>query len=499
MLMDFDLVLILLGIQILLGGFDNLWHHELTEALPGRLSARREISLHAARELIYAGVFLTLAWTQPGGVLAWVFGAILLLEIGITLADFIEEDRTRTLPALERVLHTVLALNYGAILVLLLPYLAEWAGRPTGITLVEHGWWSPVLTVCAVGVFAWGVRDTIAGVTLYRRARQTGPAAEPPESGRVVLVTGGTGFIGQIFVRRRLARGDRVIVLSRDPRKARALFGGRADVVTDLDLIAPATRIDAIINLAGARVADLPWWPARRRVLLDSRLEVTRAIIRLVARLQTRPDVLVNASAIGAYGDRGETPLPEHASRPLGVFTADLCRVWEMEAERARRLGVRVCILRFGLVLGRDDGVFPRLVMTRPLGVLPQFGDGRQWMGWVHVDDALGVLDRALDDRRMAGPFNVVAPGGARHGEVIRALAGPRLVLPVPAALLKLGLGEMAQLFLASQKVVPERLERLHHAFRYPDMESAATALLDAPRAPDEETGCDAPAMGVEG
>lgn len=484
---DFDLILVLLGIQIVLGGFDNLWHHELTEALPGRISARLEISLHAARELIYAGVFLTLAWTQPHGWFAWIFAAVLLAEIGITIADFIEEDRTRTLPPLERVLHTILAINYGAILILLVPHLQAWAAQPTGLVGVDHGLWAPLLTVCAVGVFIWGVRDLIAGVQLYRRKQEVDADPVTQPSGRVVLVTGGTGFLGQRLVRRRLALGDRVIVLSRDPRKAMALFGDRVEAVRDLELIAPASRIDAVINLAGARVADMPWWPFRRRQLLDSRLRVTEAVVALIDRLDYKPDVLVSASAIGAYGDRGETPLAEHASRPLGVFTADLCRVWEMAAERARRQ-TRVAILRFGLILGRDDGVFPRLAMTRPFGVVPRFGDGRQWMGWVHVEDALGVIDKTIMDRRMVGPFNVVAPQAARHGEVIDTIAAGRLTIPVPAEFLRVLLGEMSQLFLASQLVVPERLNRLHHTFRYPEIEGAVRDLtLKRPKLAEQQ------------
>lgn len=485
MIVDFTLILALVTVQALLGAFDTLWHHELVEGLPGRVSARFELGLHAARELIYAGVFLVLAWLQPNGLLAWLFAVVLLVEILITLTDFIEEDRTRTLPPPERVLHTVMAILYGGFLVMVAPHILAWAGEPTGLVAVGHGAWSWVLTVFAAGVFAWGVRDTLATLALYRRAAEQAdePAAAP--SGRTVLVTGGTGFLGQRLVRRRLARGDTVIVLSRDIRKVRALFDGRVHAVDDLDLVAPETRIDAVINLAGARVADMPWWPFRRRQLLDSRLTVTAAITRLIARLQTKPDTLISASAIGAYGDRGETALPEHASRPLGVFTADLCRVWEMAAEKARR-HTRVCILRFGLVLGREDGVFPRLAMTRPFGFLPRFGDGRQWMGWIHVEDALDIIEKAILDGRMAGALNAVAPGEARHGEVIDAIAGGRWVIPVPAWALKTGLGEMSDLFLASQRVRPARLQALLHTWRYAHIQDAVAELVGKPERSDE-------------
>lgn len=478
-----DMLFIFLTVQILLGGFDNLWHHEITEALPGRISARTEIGLHAARELIYAGAFIVFAWLQPHGWLAILFGAILVGEIIITLADFLEEDRTRKLPPLERVLHTVLAINYGVVLALLAPILWDWFQLDGPGTIVNRGLWSLFFTLAAVGVFAWGIRDAIAWRDLNKRATER---VEPPSirpSGRSVLITGATGFLGQGLVQRLTGRGDRVIVLSRDTLKARALFGPRIDVTENLDLLAADTRIHAIVNLAGANVADMPWWPSRKQLLLDSRLDTTRAVLALIRRLRHKPDVLVSASAVGAYGDQGETPLPEHAGRPLGIFTADLCRVWENEACQAVQYGVRVCRLRFGLIFGRDGSAFPRLALGRLFGLTPQFGNGRQWMSWVHKLDALRAVEFALDRDELAGPVNVAAPEEVRHGDVMRAIGGRGLVMPIPATLLRLGLGEMSELFLASQRVRPQRLQAAGFRFNYPDIKTACRDLTGKPSA----------------
>lgn len=461
-------VFILLAIQIILGGLDNLLHHELTEALPTRPSARRELGLHGARELIYAGVFAVLALIRPEGVWAIALGAVLVAEIAITLADFIEEDRTRVLPPLERVLHTILALNYGAILAVLTPVLWGWAQMPTGLAVEMRGLWTPILLVGAVGVGLWGLRDVYAFATLR----------EPPEpratpSGRTVLVTGATGFLGRDLVAQLVERGDTVIALTRHRMKAERVLGAHVEPVTSLDDIDPTRPIHAIVNLAGANVAAGSWTAKRRERLLSSRLQTTRAVTDLIERQGMRPRVLVNASAVGLYGDGGEAPLDETVRPPRGVFTAELCKSWEAAARRAEMFDVRTVCLRLGLVFGRDGGAFPNLVMTRALGVLARFGHGRQWMAWIHKADAVGLIVHALDNDLLQGPVNAVAPGAARHGEVINQLAGRRIILPVPAWLLRAALGEMSTLFLASQRVRARKALQAGYSFAYPGLREA--------------------------
>ena len=475
--------LIVLTVQVALGGLDNLLHHELTEALPSRVSARLELALHAVREILYAVVFLTLAWLRPEGVFAALFALILITEIAVTLWDFIEEDQTRRLPPFERVLHTVLALGYGVFLALFAPLLFAWAQEPSALSVETRGLWTPAFTVFAIGVFAWGLRDGLASWRLFRKAKTQSAAGDrvKPPSGRTVLVTGGTGFIGEAFVRRRLANGDRVIVLTRDPLKARAQFEGRIEAVSDLDDIPSFTPISAMINLAGANVAALPWTEARKKTLLESRLTTTRALLDLAWRLDLRPEALISASAVGYYGDRGEESLDETSAAQPGAFTSDLCAAWESEVARASTLRMRECRLRFGLVFGRDGGPWPRLTMTSRLHVAPVFGDGAQWTPWIHKDDALEVLDAALTDARYAGPINAVAPEPARQADILSAALnahGGGVCVHAPEALVRAGLGEMSAIFLDSQRVEAHAAQRLGFRYRFETIEAAAADLL---------------------
>ncbi len=480
-----SVVFTLLAVQIVLGGFDNLWHHEIKERLPSRRSARGELALHATRELIYGVVFLGLAWLEWRGVWALVLALALVAELVVTIADFLVEDRTRRLPALERALHTVLAVNVGAILAVLAPVLWGWLAMPSELLPTHHGAWSWVLSAAGVGVAVWGVRNVLAVARLcapapwQRDPLRVGTRPEP----RTVLVTGATGFIGRHLVHALVGSGERVVVLTRDPERATDCFGPHARVVTDLDAIGDDERIDAIVNLAGAPVVGLPWTRRRRRVLLASRLDTTRVVVRLVARLESKPAVLVSASAVGYYGVRGDEVLTEGSSRGEG-FQAALCALWERMARRAERHGVRVVCLRMGLVLGRDGGILPRLVGSMRCGVGVVLGSGRQWAPWIHIHDLVRLVQRAIDDDTLAGPVNAVALGAVRNVDLVdraaRVLRCP-LRVRMPAAPIR-ALGEMSELLLDGQLVVPA--VALGGGFRlvYPRVGPALRDLLEPPR-----------------
>jgi len=293
----------LLSFQALLGAFDNLWHHELAARLPQRVSARRELALHAVREALYGLVFIGLGRFEWHGGLAWVLAALLGIEGVVTLADFLEEDRTRRLPPFERALHTVLTVSYGLLLGLLAPVLMHWWQQATALHFQPQGWVSVLFTLYGVGVLAWSVRNVQAVLRLRRLAGQAGTQARPVPPGHLiepaVLVTGATGFVGSALVADLRRDRRRVIVLSRDGRQAAAMFGPEVWVVESLDAIPPETRIEAIVNLAGARVLGMPWTAARRRELIASRVGVTTAVVGLMRRLQQAPRVLVSASAVG--------------------------------------------------------------------------------------------------------------------------------------------------------------------------------------------------------
>jgi uncharacterized protein (TIGR01777 family) len=487
-------VFAVLAVQALLGGFDNLWHHELEAKLPQRASARRELALHAAREAIYGVVFFGLAWFEWRGAFALLLAGLLAIELVITLADFLEEDRTRQLPPLERVLHTLLAVCYGLFLGLLAPRLAGWGRQPTALVAAPHGALSWLFTLFALGVVAWSVRNAIAVARLASPSWRRGgaPDAEcrvPPTDHLIapaVLVTGATGFIGRALVAGLRADGRRVIVLSRDLKQARAAFGAEVWAVDDLAAIPSETRVDAIVNLAGARVLGLPWTAARRRELLASRVGVTAAVVDLMRRLQQPPRVLVSASAVGFYGASANAsfePRTEESPPQPGQFQSDLCAAIEHEARRGEALGVRVVRLRFGVVLGRGDGAYPMLALPARLGLGAVLGSGRQPAPWIHLDDAVGLVAFALRSDALAGPVNAVAPDTPSQARFVRALAasfGRRAWMRVPAAPLRLALGEMGELLLEGQNAVPRAALAAGYAFRFPALDGALQALARA-------------------
>jgi uncharacterized protein (TIGR01777 family) len=477
-----ELLFTLITVQTLLGALDNLWHHEITERLPSKRSASDELTLHATREALYGFVFIALAWFAWHGWWAVLLAGVFAIEIVITIADFLVEDRTRRLPRFERVLHTVLAVNYGVVLAVLAPILFAWWSAPTAIVPVHHGAMSWVFTMFAIGVVAWSVRNAVA-VLRHRRPAEwvRNPiVAGTREERRVVLVTGATGFIGGHLVRRLVTRGDSVIVLTRDPDRALERFGPHVRIVTSLDTIAEDTRIHAIVNLAGEPILGWPWTRARRRKLIESRLETTRKVVALAARLTRAPRVLVSASAIGYYGVHDDEPIDEGGA-PQPIFQSRLCQQWEQAAAAAEGLGVRTVRLRIGLVLGRDGGALPRLAMPVRLGVGAVLGSGRQWVSWIHIRDLVRLIEFVLDLPTLRGPINAVAPQPAMHLDLQRALARTLrrpLWFRVPGALPRAALGEMAQLLLDGQRVVPARPLAAGFTFRYERIESALADLV---------------------
>ena len=300
-----------------------------------------------------------------------------------------------------------------------------------------------------------------------------------------ILVSGSTGFVGTALVEALAREGHSVAPLVRPgtAQKKPEAQGSQAiawDPVAGLFDAAAAEGADALVHLAGASIAGGRWNAARKQLLRTSRVDATRHLVGALAKLQRPPRVVVAASAIGYYGNRGDETLTE-ASAPGNDFLAGVCREWESEAARAANFGARVVSPRFGIVLAAHGGALPQMATPIKLGVGGRLGDGCQWMSWVTLNEVVRVIQFALGGSQLAGPVNVVSPNPARNAEftgiLAKALHRPAL-LPAPGFALRLALGEMADaLLLSSQKVQPSKLLAAGYVFKEPDLAPALAGI----------------------
>ena len=467
----------LVAVQLAMGGFDIIFHHEMTERLAWKENAAHELRLHAWRNMFYAVLFLTFAWVQPKGWLAIALIVILTAEIVITLWDFVEEDMTRKLPPTERVLHTLLAINYGAILALIAPVIFSWVSHPTALVWTSYGLGSVILTLAAAGVAVFAFRDFYTS----RRAHHLHPREPISLSGILnqpgkVLVTGGTGFVGTELVRALVAQGSDVTVLVRSLKNAVHL-ATPVRLVESLDNIDDNAHFDAIVDLAGEPVAGGLWTWRRRFNVIASRVRGARALRALVWRLAKRPKVYVKASAVGAYGPRdNDGPLTEGAALgPSNCFSARSCQICEREADRMTELGVRTVNLRIGLVLGREGGLLSRMLPPFDLGLGGPIGSGRQWMSWISRADLVRLIAFAMAEPTLKDAVNATAPNPVQSQEFATTLGrrlGRPALIPLPALPLTLALGDFArELLLTGQQVLPEKALAAGFHFHHPTLE----------------------------
>ncbi len=295
-----------------------------------------------------------------------------------------------------------------------------------------------------------------------------------------VLVTGGTGFIGQTLCRELLARGWRVTVLTRDVARAARLLQPPVQTVSDLAALPAADPPSAVVNLAGENLSAHRWNTERKRVFISSRAGTTRRLVEWMRTLPAPPRALVSGSAVGYYGARGDETLSE-SSPPGQEYQSDLCRLWEDEALRAEALGVRVCRIRIGIVLGPRGGALAAMLPAFRLGLGGPFGNGRQWISWIHRADLIALILRLLQDQNAAGAYNATAPQPVSNREFARTLGRvlrrPAL-LPMPGFMVRLLVGEMAHLLLTGQKALPQRLLEQGFRFSFPDLEGALREAL---------------------
>lgn len=295
-----------------------------------------------------------------------------------------------------------------------------------------------------------------------------------------ILITGGTGFIGTRLCQHLSQAGHKLTVYSRRPERVPLRCGAEIEALASLDALDSDREFDAIINLAGEPIAAKRWSAQRKEVLLNSRLTTTKALLDAIGRMTKPPGCLINASAVGFYGDQGNIDVDE-STLPKNDFGHQLCQQWEELARQAEAFGVRVCIIRIGLVVGRGGGFLAKMLVPFRLGLGGRFGTGKQWMSWIHRDDLVGVIEWLLNHVDCSGVYNATSPSPVTNERFTNILAGllkrPAL-LPMPAVVARVLFGEMSQLFLTGQRVFPSRLSQTGFEFSYPDLKAALTEAL---------------------
>ncbi|MBU6482383.1 MAG: TIGR01777 family oxidoreductase [Nitrospirae bacterium] len=300
-----------------------------------------------------------------------------------------------------------------------------------------------------------------------------------------IVVTGGTGFIGRPLCASLTQEGHRVTILTRRKEEAQRSCGSTVMVVEWNGKEAGAWEhslegADAVISLAGAPIADARWTDARKRLLIESRVLTTRLLVEALSRRSSKPRTLISASGIGYYGASDDRVLDEGAARGQG-FLADLCLQWEAEALRTAQFGMRVVIVRTGMVLEQDGGALPKMLLPFRLFAGGPIMPGTQWVSWIHRRDHIGLMQWLLATPSVSGPVNAVAPEAVtmhRFCEVLGGVLHRPSWLPVPGFALRVALGELGTLMTTGQRVRPAKALSGGYVFHYPTLEPALRAIL---------------------
>lgn len=300
----------------------------------------------------------------------------------------------------------------------------------------------------------------------------------------IVMILGGSGFIGRHLAADFLEKGWRVLIITRDPDASRTVLGTSCEYAVSPRVVDPSMAPQLIVNLAGASVGEGRWTAKRKRALIDSRLGPTQELAAWIATLHIKPRLLIQASAVGYYGNGSAQGWPtcDEESPPQDIFVSQLCQQWEALAQQIQQdTGVPVAILRLGVVLGRNGGILPQLLRPVSMGV-GKVGSGSQPLTWIHMADVLGVV-QYLNDKGVDGvaTYNLTAPERTTQLEFAQAAARQLkrpLLLGVPAAIMRMAMGEQADLVLDGQFVQPARLQAEGHVFRFPTLQSALEDLV---------------------
>ncbi len=474
----------ILSLQVIIGSFISLWHHELIEKLPSEINARHELALHAARELIYSIIFFGLAWYEWRGSYSIILSALFFIMLMVSLCDIIIEDKTRKLSTLERILQTILVINIGIFLAVFYPILSNWFSSNSVMKPINYGVWSWILTLYSAGTLIWSLRLIYAAMNLHilkvpewqRKPFKKGENNNP----KTYLITGATGFIGAALVRKLIENGDNIIALGRSLEKIHYKFGSRVEGITELKHFCSNKKIDVIINLAGENLASGLWTKKRKETFLNSRAGTSKSLVEFMNSLKNKPELFVSGSAIGFYGNRQDEELTEKSS-PGNDFMANLCLKWEEEALRAEKLGIRVVRLRTGLVLGSGGGILQPLLLATKFCAGAIMGSGKQYMSWIDIDDIIHLILFTVSNNKINGAVNATAPNPATQRDFMKKL-GAQLKRPVflwaPAFMLRLIFRDMADLFLNGQKTLPAKAHEHGFEFLYPELEQSFDKII---------------------
>lgn len=292
-----------------------------------------------------------------------------------------------------------------------------------------------------------------------------------------VFITGGTGLIGRLLVETLSARGDKIVVLTRDQEKAQKLLGNNVETCSSLKSINSFDDVDVVVNLAGESIAGKRWSKQQKEKLQNSRWQITRRLSELINGSKTPPQVFISGSAVGYYGSQGDTALTE-SDPPHKEFTNQLCEQWEAYAMEAK---TRVCILRTGIVLSSDGGMLAQMALPFKLGLGATIGSGRQYISWVHIWDMVNAILFLIDNSSAQGAYNVTSPNPVTNKAFSKSLAKSvhrPCLFWIPSFLVKLVLGETSTLLVDGQRVIPQKLTDAGYKFTFEDIDAALSSIL---------------------
>ncbi|WP_226671237.1 TIGR01777 family oxidoreductase [Metabacillus litoralis] len=295
-----------------------------------------------------------------------------------------------------------------------------------------------------------------------------------------IAITGGTGFVGKHLTDYFLDKGHHLYILTRSEKTSSQnnleyvqWLSNGSDPVSSLE------GIDVMINLAGKSINDR-WTDEAKKAIVQSRVKATKEVYSIISKLQKKPSVLINASAIGIYGTSLDKTFTEESTERGTDFLAETVKVWEKEASKVEELNVRTVFTRFGIILG-EEGALPKMLLPYKLFAGGKLGSGKQWMSWVHIEDLVRIIDHVIKTNTISGPVNVTAPNPVRmneFGQVIGQTLNRPHWLPAPAFALKTFLGEMSILILEGQKVLPNKIQEQNFKFSYPQLDQALENIL---------------------